>query len=182
MPRTTSTQPFVTIPHPLIHRQPSVTLRPRLIGLTSSWHCTASTLNGWVHFHHVRPVYLNGAFTFSFAPHLGLLYLSTHDNSAFFHKFATLLLSIHNSFTPTNIPTTSILPFCHNCPWISPLLAQTDHDFSRYHNVSRWTKNCIPVTEWLYLPAVNIAHIAHAASESIFTMWLDRVMLTKLNK
>jgi len=142
-----------------------------LIGLTSSWHCTASTLNGWVHFHHVRPIYLNGAFTFGFAPHLGLLLSFYASQFSFFHKFATLLLSIHNSFTPTNIPTTSTLPFCHNCPWISPLLARTDHDFwyiVMFRN--RWQITLF-ATEWLDLPAVNTVHIAHAASESIFTMF-----------
>jgi len=80
--------------------------------------------------------------------------IATHS-SAFFNKFTTLLLSIHNSFTPTNIPTTSTQPFCYNWWWISLLLAWTDQDFSRYHNVSRSTKNCVPATEWLGLPAVN---------------------------
>ena len=141
----------------------------RLIGLTSSWHCTASTLNEWVHFLHVRSIYLNGAFTFGFAPHLGhRLSLYTWQFS-FFHKFATLLLNIHNSSTTTNIPTTSTLSFCHNRQWISPLLARTDHDFSRYCNVSRLTKNYIIATEWLDLPVVKIVYIAHTACESIFT-------------
>jgi len=35
-------------------------------------------------------------------------------SSVFFHKFTILLLSIHNSFTSTNIPTASTQPFYHN--------------------------------------------------------------------
>jgi len=87
--------------------------RDRVIGLTSSLHCTASTCCGRVHFHHVRPAYLNGVLPSVLRPILDSSDLPVHDSSAFSHKLTTLL-SINNSFTTINIPTTSTQPFCYN--------------------------------------------------------------------
>jgi len=131
---TTSTSTQTTIRQTShIENQRMWRSRDRVIGLTSSLHCTSSTRCRWVHFHHVRPVYLNGVLPSILLPNLGLLWFSYTWQFTFFHKFTTFL-SIHSSLTPTNIPTTSTQPFCHNCRWISPSLAQTDHDFSRYRN------------------------------------------------
>ena len=78
------------------------------------------------------------------------IHIATHS-SAFFHKFTTLLLSIHNSFTSTNIPTTSTQPFCHN----------TTSTSTRTHTLT--TSGCVvPATDWLNLPAVDIAQLAHS--------------------
>jgi len=59
--------------------------------------------------------------------------------------------------------TTSTQPFCHNTTSTSTqtTIRQTSHIENQ--------RMCRPVTDWLYLPAVYIAQLAHAVDESIFT-------------
>jgi len=127
---------------------------------SSNWHCTDSTHSRRVHFHRVRPVYLNGLLP-SVASRLGL-WSSYAWQFSFFNIF-TALLSIHNCFTPTSIPIASTQPFCHNTTFTSTHnhpsnflhFQPVDVSFSRLR---------------LDLPTVDIAQLAHAAGEYIFTI------------
>jgi len=83
---------------------------------------------------------------------------------SFFNIFATLF-SIHNSFTPTNIPIVSTQPFLpqyHFHFYIQPSVKLLTFPTS-------W---CVALAaEWLDLPTVDIAQLAHTAGEYIFTMF-----------
>jgi len=94
MPTTTSTQPFC---HNTTSTSTQTTIRQtshienkrmchsrdRVVGLTSSLHCTASTCCGRVHFPHVRPVYLNCVLPSILLPILESSDFPTHDSSPF---------------------------------------------------------------------------------------------------
>jgi len=122
---------FVTIEHSLLHttiwqtshisNQWMCRSHGWVIGLTNCWHCTASTRSGRVHFHHVWPIYLNGVLPLVVHSSWTTLIL-LRITVQLYHKFTTLL-SIHNSFTPSNVPTDPLShfatiphPLLHNHP------------------------------------------------------------------
>jgi len=172
---------FATIPLSFLHttiRQTSyisnqLMCRSRswVIGLTNCWHCTASTRGGWVHFHHVQPVYLNSVLPSVAPPILDNFDTPTHDSSAF-----SIYLPLSSaSITPSLQPTSQLHPLSRFATIVGRFHRHSLGPamiFSRYrNNVSRSTKNCVPATEWFDLPAVNIGRLAHAVGESIFTMF-----------